>query len=80
MRRPGTRADERPAVDAPSSSQQTHARIQSPASQASFTSQFSSGRLALRMDSEPPEGDAMDVDFGLSAPLQLQTQAPYPSQ
>ncbi|KAI0732505.1 hypothetical protein C8Q72DRAFT_882170 [Fomitopsis betulina] len=55
-----------------------HEGIQSPASQASFTMQFSSGRLALRLDSEPPEGDAMDVDF--SAPLQLQTQAPYPSQ
>ena len=69
--------------------------MEPPASQPepSFTMQFCSGRLALRMDSEPPEGDAdaMDVEPGPSAPpplqtqvsyppLQLQTQAFYPSQ
>ena len=40
--------------------------------------QFSSGRLALRMESEPPEGnsDAMpvdrDVEPGSSAPMQTE--------
>lgn len=94
-----TRTDETTDEPRPTSagapSTQTEERMEPPASQPepSFTMQFCSGRLALRMDSEPPEGDsgAMDVEPDSSAlpplqtqtwysPLQLQTQAFYPSQ
>ncbi|KZT72384.1 hypothetical protein DAEQUDRAFT_809253 [Daedalea quercina L-15889] len=90
----GPRVDDEPTEQRPSTGdadvspassslahQQTRSLAQSsgsPATQAPFASQFNSGRLVLRLDSEPP--DAMHVDDSFSAPLQLQTQAAYPSQ
>ncbi|KAH9927758.1 uncharacterized protein B0H18DRAFT_272255 [Fomitopsis serialis] len=62
----------------PMSQTHTQPEPEPPATQAHFASQFNSGCLSLRLDSEPP--DAMDVDEGLWPPLQLQTQAAYLSQ
>ncbi|KAH9833597.1 uncharacterized protein C8Q71DRAFT_190244 [Rhodofomes roseus] len=57
---------------------QSPSRAQPPPTHSRLTSQFSSGTLVLRPDSEPP--DAMDVDEGFWAPLRPRTQAAYPSQ